>query len=91
MELVLFICWFVIGPFTPMIIHRRYPELVRSIRFIASYITIYLGGISIISGIATRDVTIFLITFIISLWGGLQVLLLPRTAPRLVKRFNLKW
>jgi hypothetical protein len=90
MDLIIFIGWFIAGSFMPVIFHRFYPKLLHSIRFIAFYITTYLGGISVILGLSIKDTTIFLVSIIISLWGGLQILLLPRISPKLVKRFDLK-
>ena len=91
MDIVFLIGWFIIGPLLPIALHRCCKNLLRSIRFIAIYIAIYIGGISVILWISTKDSVLLLVGIIISIWGGLQILLLPKISPQLVKMFDLKW
>jgi hypothetical protein len=91
MDLVILIAWGILGALVPITLGRYRPKLLHSVRFLAVYLSLYLGVASVILGVSTKNIVIFLVCFISSLWGGLQMLLLPRISPQIAKRFNLKW
>ena len=91
MDVVFFIGWILIGLFVPAIVNHFKPKLIHSVRFIALYLTIYLIGIDVMFWMATKEDYMLWVLVPISLWGGLQMLLLPKTAPGLAKKFDLKW
>jgi hypothetical protein len=91
MELVFFIGWFITGVIVPFVVKRFRPMLLRSVRFLATYIATFMIGISVIIGMALNDLEIFVICMIISMWGGVQMLFLPKKSPKLAKKFDLEW
>jgi hypothetical protein len=91
MELIILVIWGLIGAFLPIPLGKSRPKLIRSVRFLACYLTLFLGGTSVIFGLSTKDITIFVVCFLTSLWGGLLMLLLPKISPKISKRFNLRW
>ena len=91
MDLILLLGWLVVGLFTPTIVNRFKPMLIRSVRFLAAYITVFLMGISVIVWMSIKNMGIFLVCGIASVWMGLQILLLPKIAPNVVDKLGLKW
>jgi hypothetical protein len=91
MDLVFLIIWVIGGLLAPFAIARMRPRLLHTVRFLAAFVTVYLGGISVIIGVSIKDVDIFVICMLISLWGGLQMLLLPKISPRITNKFGLEW
>jgi len=91
MELVFLLGWVFVGLSVPTIVNRRKPLLIRSVRFLAAYITTFLMGISVIIWKSTNDRAILLVCGIASVWTGLQILLLPKIAPVIADKYGLKW
>lgn len=90
MDLLIFIIWGIFGAFVPILLARRHPKVLRLVRFLALYITLYLGIASAILGMSTQDMNILLVGLFGSLWGGLQMLLLPKTSPKTAKKYGLE-
>jgi hypothetical protein len=91
MELIILLVWGLFGAFLPITLGRSRPKLIHSVRFLACYLTLYLGVASVILGVSTKDITIFIICMLGSLWGGLLMLLIPKISPKIAKRFDLRW
>jgi hypothetical protein len=63
MELIILVIWGLIGAFLPIPLGKSRPKLIRSVRFLACYLTLFLGGTSVIFGLSTKDITIFVVCF----------------------------
>jgi hypothetical protein len=91
MQTLLLIGWFLIGPIAPVIIYRKWPILIRTIRFIALFTTLYLIGISFFLWLDIGDNNLLLFGIVLALVGGLIILSWPLISPNLVKKYGLKW
>lgn len=91
MDLWFFIIWCLICFSAPFGIYKYNPQLLRSVRFLATYVTIAMSGMAVIAWYSTKDIVIFLIWILFAIWGGINMLLLPKTWPKISKKFGLKW
>ena len=91
MDLIILIVWGLLGAILPVPLGRSRPNLMHSVRFLACYLTLYLGVASVILGVSTKDITILIICLLGSLWGGLLMLLIPKISPKIAERFDLRW
>jgi hypothetical protein len=91
MDLWFFIIWCLICFSAPFVINKLSPQILRSVRFLATYMTIIMSGIAVITWYSTKDLIIFLIWIFFAFWGGVNILLLPKTSPKITKKLGLKW
>lgn len=91
MQTILIIGWFLLGPAATVIINRKCPILIRTIRFISFFVTLYLIGLSLFIWLDTRDNILFLFSIGLSFFGGLIILSWPLTSPKFFKKHGLKW
>lgn len=88
---ILLVGWFLLMPIVFIVFVQKWPTLLRIIRFISFFTTVYLLGLSFFIWLEIRDNILFLACAILSIVGGLVILSWPLTSPKFVKKYDLKW